>query len=319
MSSHNANPVRTQIRQEIVEALADGQPRTAEQLYGLCPSATDASEVSKIAYELRRTGLIAHGDRAKNATGMGVHTYLLAGAEDPRLAAARPIVVERKIVRTGKAPKPAASNPYARFTLGRPQDTPSRVTRDLPIHLQSAAPVAAQEAVVSQEPAPYINDPDVFSNEPRESEDTFAALVDAFLEMDHMEQETEAGDLLAKMVTLPVADDDDPAEMASADVGEIAEAMSKRNDMLKKVCKCLKINRLPRLPQGYIYGGIKVWIESEHDVGRMTITTHDEGDGVFCSLKARGHLSFDPGDLATIGQVADALIQLHEDCDHDRG
>lgn len=310
MSSHNANPVRTQIRQEIVEALADGQPRTAEQLYGLCPSATDASEVSKIAYELRRTGLIAHGDRAKNATGMGVHTYLLAGAEDPRLAAARPIVVERKIVRTGKAPKPAASNPYARFTLGRPQDTPSRVTRDLPMHLQSAAPIAAQEAPMSQEPTPYIVNPP-FALEPKAPEapeDIDSDLVDALMELAHQKviEADSADDLLAKMAPLPVAKDDE-------------SIVDKRQDSPKKVCKCLRINSLPPLPKGYIYGGIKVWIESEHDVGRMTITTHDEGDGAFCSLKASGHLSFDPGDLATIGQVADALIQLHEDCDHDRG
>ncbi|MBP8285155.1 MAG: hypothetical protein KAX46_14790, partial [Chromatiaceae bacterium] len=64
---------------------------------------------------------------------------------------------------------------------------------------------------------------------------------------------------------------------------------------------------------GYVYGGIKVWIENEHDVGHLTITTHEEGGGAFASIKTSGRLSFDPGDLVTIGQVADALIKLHEE------
>ncbi|MBK8872347.1 MAG: hypothetical protein IPN19_15270 [Elusimicrobia bacterium] len=110
--------------------------------------------------------------------------------------------------------------------------------------------------------------------------------------------------------------------MASADVGEIAAAMGKRQEVKadydltdlapKKICKCLKINSLPPLPEGYVYGGIKVWIEAKHDVGHMTITTHDEGGGPFCSLKATGHLSFDTGDMVAIGKVADALIRLHQ-------
>ena len=312
MALHNANPVRTQIRQEIIEALADGQPRTAEQLYGLCPSANDASEISKIAYELRRSGLIDHGDKAKNAMNMGVNTYLRA-TTNAYLDAAKPIVVERKIKRTAKAPKHAASNPYTHFSISKPQEAAPRVTRDLPQHLQSTAPIAAQEAVMSQEPTPYIVNPP-FALEPK---DVDSDLVSALLELAHQEIEADsADDLLDKMVPLPQADDDDDVlAMASADVSEIAAAMGKEEP--KKVCQCVRINSLPPLPEGYIYGGIKVWIEARHDVGHLAITTHDEGGGPFCSLKATGHLSFDTGDMVAIGRVSDALIKLHQEMIHE--
>lgn len=156
---------------------------------------------------------------------------------------------------------------------------------------------------MSEDPTEYAPDPDAFSLEPKEPEapeDIDSDLVDALLELAHLEPKDQGvDDLLA---------------MASADVGEIAAAMGQRQEAApKKVCQCLRINSLPRLPKGYVYGGIKVWIESEHDVGRLTIATHDEGGGAFASIKASGRLSFDPGDLVTIGQVSDALIRLHEE------
>ena len=153
---------------------------------------------------------------------------------------------------------------------------------------------------MSQEPTPYIVNPP-FALEPKAPEDIDSELVDA---------------LLAKMVPLPQdEDDDDVLAMASADVSEIAAAMGK--EVPKKVCQCIKLNALPPLPEGYIYGGIKVWIEARHDVGHLAITTHDEGGGPFCSLKASGHLSFDTGDMVAIGKVADALIKLHESMGED--
>ena len=312
MALHNVSPVREQIRAEICAALANGEALSAADLYAKCPSATESTEIARIAHDMRRTGRLETGEQVIHALGMRVNTYRLPTGEDPSLAAAKPIVVERKIPRTVKAKKPRASNPYAQFTVSKPQDEAPRITRDLPLHLQSAAPIAAQEAPMSQEPAPYIVNPP-FALEPSELESlegVDSELAQALFAMSQMDDE-----LMAKMTPLPVADDDDPAEMASAAVGEIAAAMGKETP--KKVCQCVRINSLPPLPEGYIYGGIRVWIEAKHDVGHMTITTHDEGGGPFCSLKATGHLSFDTGDMVASGKVSDALIKLHESMGED--
>lgn len=332
------NPIRDQVRSEMLSALAGGATLTTNELYSVCPSAVDARDVSRLAYELRKKGVIASGDPVLNALGVRVNSFFMPTTTDPRIEASKPIVVERKIPRTVKAKKPAASNPYAQFTVSKPQDEAPRVTRDLPIHLQSATPIRAPaafttdplsyvpdpaaaarclpphlqppEPAMSEDPMPYSPDPDSFALEPRDPEaeaDIDSDLVDALLELAHLEpKDAEAEDVLA---------------MASADVGEIAQALKEKKTpepLLShhankgKVCQCLRIHSLPPLPKGYIYGGIKVWIEARHDVGHLAITTHDEGGGPFCSLKATGHLSFDTGDMVAIGQVADALIKLHE-------
>lgn len=298
MASHNVNPVRTQIRQELVEALADGQPRTAEQLYDLCPSATDPSEVSKVTYEMRRVGLIALGDKGKNASNMGVNTYLLAST-NPYLAAAKPIQVEPKIKKNRQPAvkrKPAPGHPFAApISPKAPQE---RITRPLPIHLQSAAPIAVQEAPVSEDPLQYVTD--AFSLEPREPEENVDSdLVDALLELAHQEVlEVDSPDeLLAKMVPLPMAEDAD--------------------EPVKKVCKCVRINSLPPLPTGYQYSSITADVVSD-DGGLIKIRTMDDGEGPFCEVEMFARMRFDVGDIAKIGQVADALIQLHEGSSHDR-
>lgn len=340
------NPIRDQVRTEMLSALAGGATMTTNELYSVCPSAVDARDVSRLAYELRKKGMIASGEPVLNALGVRVNSFFMANATDPRVAAAKPIVVERKIPRTVKAKKPAASNPYAQFTVSKPQEAAPRITRDLPQHLQSATPMSAPaafmtdplsyvpdpaaaarclpphlqppEPAMSEDPMPYSPDPDSFALEPRDPEaeaDIDSDLVDALLELANLEpKDAEAEDVLA---------------MAAADVGEITAAMGKPREWTgpefhltedlapKKVCQCLRINSLPPLPEGYIYGGIKVWIEARHDVGHLAITTHDEGGGPFCSLKASGHLSFDTGDMVAIGRVADALIKLHESMGED--
>ena len=318
MAQHNVSPVREQIRAEMLAALANGAVMSASELYVHCPSATESTEIARIAHDMRRTGKLDTGEQVIHPLGMRVNTYRLPTADTPYLDASKPIKVERKIPKTGKSNKPRASNPYAQFTVSKPQEEAPRVTRDLPIHLQSAAPPVAAESVkplieeaMSQEPTPYIVNPQ-FALEPK---DVDSDLVSALLELAHQEIEADsADDLLAKMVPLPQAEDDVVA-MASADVGEIAAAMGKETP--KKVCQCVRINSLPPLPEGYIYGGIKVWIDARHDVGHLAITTHDEGGGPFCSLKATGHLSFDTGDMVAIGRVSDALIKLHQEMIHE--
>ena len=137
---------------------------------------------------------------------------------------------------------------------------------------------------MSEAPMPYITDPDSFNQEPmapEAEEDIDADLVDALLELEHLE----------------------PQEAA---VGEVLSMASPTN-----ICQCQRAT-LPTLPPGYLYGGLRVWIDNEHDPGRLTLTTVDEGAGAFLTLKARGRLAFDTGELVMLGQVGDELIRLHD-------
>lgn len=292
MATHNISPVREQIRSEIMAALATGAAMSAAELYDHCPSATESSEIARIAHDMRRTGRLETGDQVIHALGMRVNTYRLPTDEDPRIAAAQPIVVERKIPRTVKVTKPAATHPFnAPIGPRAPQDRRERVTRDLPIHLTTTAPQAAAVALdeddMSEEPMPYITEPDSFNQEPmapEAEEDIDADLVDALLELEHLE----------------------PQEAA---VGEVLSMASPTN-----ICQCQRAT-LPTLPPGYLYGGLRVWIDNEHDPGRLTLTTVDEGAGAFLTLKARGRLAFDTGELVMLGQVGDELIRLHDRMD----
>ena len=305
------NPVRDAVRAEILEALSGGQSFMSHELYSLCQSAVDPKDVARVAHELVKKGLLVNGEKAPHPLGMSANTYRLPTPEDPRLAAAKPIVVERKIPRTNKPPKPAQDHPFkACIVAQEAHDGAPRVTRPLPTHLQSTAPqaaaVALDEVEMSEEPMPYDTNPDAFTLEPSDPE--------AERDIDD-----ELTSLLSEVAALNP--DDDAMMQASEYVGDQIDAMARRREELTrtgvltetpKVCQCLRINSLPRLPKGYAYGGIKVWIESEHDVGHLTITTHEEGGGAFASLKASGRLSFDSGELVMIGQVADELIRLHE-------
>lgn len=327
MAQYNVSPVREQIRSEMLAALANGAALSATDLFTHCPSAPDSSEIARIAHDMKRSGLLQNGEKVLHPLGMRVFTYCLPTTADPRIAAAKPIQVERKIPRTGKGTKPAQDHPFkVRIVAQKVYDGAPRVTRPLPMHLTTIAPqtaaVAIDETEMSEEPMPYVTEPDdTFNQEPMEPEapeDIDSVLVDALMGLAHLEPKDAAvDDVLAKMVPLPVAADD-PAEMASADDAEmLASEYVGDQAAPRKICQCLRINSLPPLPKGYVYGGLKVWIETRHDVGHLTITTYDGGGGPFYSLKANGHLNFDTGDLVTIGQVADALIKLHQDMSHE--
>ena len=314
MAVHNINPVREQLRGEILSALAVGQdPMTTGDLYLACPSATSAEDVSRVCYELRKKNLIADGGKVTHPRGSPVNSYRLPNTDDPRIEAAKPIKVERKIPRTIKPPKPPKGHPFAASI--RPQeahDSAPRVTRPLPSHLQSTAPKMADEGIhhhlleeaMSEDPVQYIPDPDAFSflfSEPEAKEDIDSELVDALMEMEmaNLEPKEKAiADMLA---------------MASGDVDDIAAAMSKRHESApKKVCKCIRLNSLPPLPSGYRFASIVASIFSEHYGETMDVYVVDEGGGPFVKIYTTGALGFGLGDLALIGEAADALIKLLE-------
>ena len=304
MAFHNINPAREQLRAEMLATLANSrEPMTTGAIYEQCPSAVDAADVARLAYEMKKKGLIADGGKVLHALGMHVNSYIMANPEDPRIEAAKPIKVERKIPRTIKPPKPPKGHPFAASI--RPQeahDSAPRVTRPLPSHLQSTAPKMADEGIhhhlleeaMSEDPVQYIPDPDALTlepNDPETEEDIDSDLVDALLDLAHMNviEADSADDLLAKMTPLPVAD-----------------------DTPKKVCKCIRLNSLPPLPSGYRFASIVASIFSEHDGETMDVHVVDEGGGPFVKIYTTGALGFGLGDLALIGEAADALIKLLE-------
>lgn len=147
---------------------------------------------------------------------------------------------------------------------------------------------------MSEDPVQYIPDPDALTlepNDPETEEDIDSDLVDALLDLAHMNviEADSADDLLAKMTPLPVAD-----------------------DTPKKVCKCIRLNSLPPLPSGYRFASIVASIFSEHDGETMDVHVVDEGGGPFVKIYTTGALGFGLGDLALIGEAADALIKLLE-------
>lgn len=333
MAAHNINPVREQLRGEILTALACGEPMTTAALYARCPSAVDAEDVSRLAWELKRKGMIADGGKVPHPRGTPVNSYILA---DPYLAAAKPIQVEpviKKSRQPAKKRKPAPGNPFTASI--RPQEAHDglpRVTRDLPQHLQSSAPHDAfptvspiaqtttapqlaaeginhyiEDHIMSEDPIHYA-DPEPFALEPRDpeaEEDVDSDLVSALMALAHHVEADTADDLLGL------------AEMASTDVGEIAAAMSKRHESApKKVCKCIRLNSLPPLPAGYRFSSIVASIFSEHDGETMDVHVVDEGDGPFVKIYTTGGLSFGLGEMALISEAADALIKLLES-DHE--
>ena len=315
------NPVRDAVRAEILSALAGGQSFMSHELYSLCQSAVDPKDVARVAHELVKKGLLVNGEKAAHPLGMSANTYRLPTPSDPLLDAAKPVKSEAKINpsrQPAKKRKPPADHPFqAPISPKAPRDAFPAVS---PVAQTTTAPQMAAEGIhhhileeaMSEDPLTYIPDPDSFTLEPKEpeaEEDIDSELIDALQG-------------LAEFVPLPQADDDDVLAMASTAVSEIAQALKEKKTPepllsapTNKSCQCLRINNLPPLPDGYVYGGIKVWIEAKHDVGHISISTHDEGGGPFCSLKASGHLSFDSGDLVAIGRVSDALIKLHASMD----
>lgn len=89
---------------------------------------------------------------------------------------------------------------------------------------------------------------------------------------------------------------------------------------IKKECRCTRVAKLPPLPKGYAYTGIKLFIEDESahiaalsDHTEITIQTIDEGAGAFLSWKIHGALLTNRGEMAELAAIGDALLALHDE------
>jgi hypothetical protein len=80
-----------------------------------------------------------------------------------------------------------------------------------------------------------------------------------------------------------------------------------------KACRCVRVVKLPPLPHGWRITSIRLAIEDMHypvddNPPRLTISTADEG---YLDWKAKGQWSMNPGDMAQLSAVGDALLALH--------
>ena len=285
MAAHNINPVREQLRAEILSVLANSrEPMTTQSLYHYCEYATSAEEVSRVAYEMKKKGLIADGGKVPHSRGTPVNSYILANPEDPRIEAAKVTNAAPKIKPTRQPAikrKPAPGHPFAASI--RPQsahDSLPRVTRDLPINLQSPAPIAVlEEAAMPEAPADYDIDPDAFTLEP--------SALEALEGVD--------SDLAQALFAMSQMDD----------VGEITQAIAKRHD-----CHCAKIAAPPKMPSGFKYSLFSTEIHSEDDDSYMCFETGGPESGTI-TLSARGDMTFDLDEINMIPEVAAFLNSLH--------
>ncbi len=284
MAAHNINPVREQLRAEILSVLANSrEPMTTQSLYHYCEYATSAEEVSRVAYEMKKKGLIADGGKVPHSRGTPVNSYILANPEDPRIEASKVANAAPKIKPTRQPAikrKPAPGHPFAAPI--RPQaahDSLPRVTRDLPINLQSPAPIAVlEEATMPEAPADYVIDPDAFTLEP--------SALEALEGVD--------SDLAQALFAMSQMDD----------VGEITQAIAKKN------CHCAKITAPPKMPSGFKYSLFSTEIHSEDDDSYMCFETGGPESGTI-TLSARGDMTFDLDEINMIPEVAAFLNSLH--------
>ena len=307
MALHNVSPVREQIRAEMLAALANGALMTATELYAHCPSATESTEIARIAHDMRRTGKLETGEQVIHPLGMKVNTYRLPTTEDPRIEAAKVTNAAPKIKPTRQPAikrKPAPGHPFAAPI--RPQaahDSLPRVTRDLPSHLTTQAPPApfmadplsyvpdpeaaarrlplhlqTQEKIMPEAPADYVTDPDAFTLEP--------SALEALEGVD--------SDLAQALFAMSQMDD----------VGEVTQAMNKKN------CHCAKIAAPPKMPSGFKYSLFSTEIHSEDDDSYMCFETGGPESGTI-TLSARGDMTFDLDEINMIPEVAAFLNSLH--------
>ena len=130
MTRFNSNPTRDQARIEILAALASGEYMNIDQIFDSCPTLDDRGEMARLAYDMTRNGAIVKGEKMLNRFNKWVNTYCISSDSD-----------EKKLGENNHPWKQAAVTPK--------EAKEPRVTRDLPVHLQTPIPpvFAAQEGV----------------------------------------------------------------------------------------------------------------------------------------------------------------------------
>jgi len=130
MTRFNANPTRDQARIEILAALASGEYMNIDQIFDSCPTLDDRGEMARLAYDMTRNGAIVKGEKMLNRFNKLVNTYRISSDSD-----------EKKLGENNHPWKQAAVTPK--------EANEPRVTRDLPVHLQTPIPPvwASQEGV----------------------------------------------------------------------------------------------------------------------------------------------------------------------------
>ena len=130
MTRFNANPTRDQARIEILAALASGEYMNIDQIFDSCPTLDDRGEMARLAYDMTRNGAIVKGEKMLNRFNKWVNTYCISSDSD-----------EKKLGENNHPWKQAAVTPK--------EAKEPRVTRDLPVHLQTPIPPvwASQEGV----------------------------------------------------------------------------------------------------------------------------------------------------------------------------
>ena len=135
---HHTSPVREQIRAEMLTALAGGDAMTVEGLFEKCPTAEDTKELSRIAFEMCGKGLLDK-TAAINSRNKTCNAYQLTpqgraratGYPGPTFLATaeQAIAIPRRV-----APGP---HPWHQAVVPPKEPQEARVTRPLPLHLQS--------------------------------------------------------------------------------------------------------------------------------------------------------------------------------------
>ena len=117
MARHNQSPIRDQARTEILAALADGEYLSIDQIFNQCETIGDRGELARLAYDMTRNGTLEKGEQILNKQNKAVNTY-----------------------RIGTGHTPSADHPWKQATVTPKQPVEPRVTRPLPVHLQTPIP-----------------------------------------------------------------------------------------------------------------------------------------------------------------------------------
>lgn len=190
---HHTSPVREQIRAEMLTALSGGDAMTVEGLFEKCPTAEDTKELSRIAFEMCGKGLLDK-TAAINSRNKTCNAYHLTAQGRARATgypgptflatAEQAIAIPRRV-----APGP---HPWNQAVVPPKEPQEARVTRPLPLHLQSIEePVTPAESVTDIDAALIEELQFEKENDMTETPAEYEAPIPAFVLESQIEQDDE--------------------------------------------------------------------------------------------------------------------------------